>query len=65
MSVNIGTDERVIRLFAGMIIASMCIFYNSAWALIGIPIMVSAAVGICPLYKLLGIKTVSRQSSEA
>ncbi len=64
MLINIGSDERVIRVFAEMVISSMCIFYNSNRALIDIPIMMSAEAGIRPFDGLPGIKTTGNKSSE-
>jgi hypothetical protein len=57
MNTNEGMGDRVVRMYLGVIISSFLIYYNSAWALIGIPVFVSGAIGICPLYKLMGINT--------
>jgi hypothetical protein len=58
MKANIGMTERVVRMYLGVIIASVLIYFNSSWALIGIPVFVSGIAGICPLYSMLGINTV-------
>jgi len=55
---NVGMKDRVIRMYLGVIITSIFIGMNSPWALLGIPVFVSGAVGFCGLYKLLGVNTV-------
>lgn len=57
MTANVGLDDRMIRFAIGMIVASVLINQNSVWALAGLGIFITAAVGFCPLYKLLGINT--------
>ena len=54
--------DRVIRMYAGVIISSVFIYMNSPWALAGIPVFASGAAGFCGLYKLLGINTVPAQA---
>jgi hypothetical protein len=57
MKANVGMDDRVIRMFIGIIIVAAGIVANSIWAAIGIPVFLSGAVGICPLYSILGFNT--------
>jgi hypothetical protein len=59
---NVGMKDRVIRMYAGVIISSVFIYMNSPWALAGIPVFASGAAGFCGLYKLLGINTVPAQA---
>lgn len=64
MKTNIGLTDRMIRLYAGMVIAGAGIFYNTPWALLGIPVFLSGIIGICPLYSMLGIKTFGKADQE-
>jgi hypothetical protein len=54
MKTNENFNERVIRLVAGVIIASFFIYHNSIWALLGLIPFVTGASGFCPLYYLAG-----------
>lgn len=62
MKANAGMDDRVIRMFIGIIIVAIGIVANSVWAAIGIPVFLSGAIGICPLYSFLGINTVPKKA---
>jgi hypothetical protein len=60
MKANVGMTDRVVRMYLGVITASLLIYFNSSWALIGIPVFVSGIVGVCPLYSIMGISTVKK-----
>jgi hypothetical protein len=55
---NVGMFDRGLRIYLGVIVSSILIYYNTIWALIGIPIFVTGIAGFCGIYKLLGISTV-------
>ncbi len=63
MGKNVGTVDRIIRLLVAVVIAVA--YLNGAlagvWAAIGGVIAVvfalTALIGVCPLYRLLGIST--------
>ena len=58
MSRNIGSTERVLRAIVGIAILSL--FFvgpQSPWALLGLVPLVTAIVGWCPPYAMLGIST--------
>ena len=57
MKNNVGLSDRAIRLFVGLTILGLGIALDSPWGLIGIVPMVTAGLGFCPLYPLLGIDT--------
>ncbi len=61
MKANEGIKDRVIRMFAGMVIAGIGISFNSFWAVLGIPVFLTGVLGYCPLYSLMGIKTFSKE----
>jgi hypothetical protein len=54
MEANVNFNERVIRLVAGVTIASFFIYHNSVWALLGLIPFITGASGFCPLYYLVG-----------
>lgn len=61
MSTNMGTIDRVVRVIIGIALLWYALFatptgYNwIGW--IGIIPLVTALVGICPLYSILGVST--------
>jgi hypothetical protein len=54
MKANESFNERVIRLVAGVTIASFFIYHNSVWAILGLIPFITGASGFCPLYYLIG-----------
>jgi len=54
MVTNENFNERVIRLVAGVAVASFFIYHNSFWAISGLIPFVTGASGFCPLYYLVG-----------
>ena len=61
MKSNQGLLDRMLRMYLGMVIVGTGIFYNSIWAVLGIPVFVSGIVGLCPLYSLFGFNTISAE----
>lgn len=66
MTKNIGTTDRVVRIIIGIILIAFALklgFPNTGWNWVGwigvIPI-VTALLGTCPLYSLIGINTCAR-----
>jgi hypothetical protein len=58
MSRNIGSMDRVIRIVVGLAILSLYfVGPKSVWALIGIVPILTALIGWCPPYAILGINT--------
>lgn len=61
MNINIGTADRVIRVVVGLALIAFAWFYSNVpysylgW--IGIIPILTAAIGFCPLYAVLGIST--------
>jgi len=61
MAKNVGSADRIIRLIVGFALIAFALFgpatgYNwIGW--IGIVPVLTAFVGVCPAYSLLGIKT--------
>lgn len=57
MTANENMHDRAIRMVLGVVIASIGIYANTFWAILGLIPFVTGIVGICPLYKVLGINT--------
>ncbi len=57
MKCNVGKTDRIIRLFAGLLILGIGIYYGSWWGLIGFLPILTAVISWCSLYALIGIST--------
>ncbi len=54
---NIGKIDRSIRFTAGLLIIGLGLFYSSWWGVVGVVPLLTAGVGWCPPYALLGFST--------
>lgn len=58
MKTNEGTLDRALRIVAGLILLALTLTGNiGVWGWIGVVPLLTGAVGICPLYSILGIRT--------
>ncbi|MEO8444051.1 MAG: DUF2892 domain-containing protein [Gammaproteobacteria bacterium] len=58
MPKNVGSLDRGLRVVVGLVLLSLTVIGpKTLWGLIGIVPLVTAFVGSCPAYTLLGIKT--------
>jgi len=58
---NVGNIDRSLRIVAGLALVGLAAFGAiGAWGFIGVIPLVTGAVALCPLYKLLGVSTTSR-----
>jgi len=62
MTANVGSIDRILRVVVGiaLIAAALGLFgpaYQSVWGWIGVVPLVTALMGWCPLYSVLGIRT--------
>ncbi len=58
MTRNVGTVDRVVRLIAGLAILSLVfVGPHTLWGLLGLVPLLTAIVGWCPPYAILGIST--------
>jgi len=57
---NVATWDRALRVVLGIVVLSL-IFWGpkSLWGLVGVVLVVTGLAGWCPLYALLGIKTLA------
>ena len=56
-SCNLGTMDRRMRAILGIGLLGAGVYYKSWWGLLGVPLLINAAMGVCYLYRLLGIST--------
>ena len=55
---NAGTLDRALRAIAGLLLIGLTLTGNiGVWGWIGVVPLLTAALGWCPAYTLLGIKT--------
>ena len=65
MTKNVGAVDRAIRMVIGLVFIAYAIpigFHNTGWnwvGWIGVVPLLTAAIGFCPAYPLLGISTRS------
>lgn len=58
MEKNIGNLDKVVRVLVGLVlIALVFVGPQTPWGWIGVPVIVIALFGWCPLYSVLGVKT--------
>jgi ABC-type polysaccharide/polyol phosphate export permease len=63
MTVNVGTIDRILRALVGIVLIAIALgFFGPAhaWGWIGIIPLVTALIGYCPLYSLIGVSTCRR-----
>jgi len=57
---NMGKIDRIIRLIAGAGLVSLLFLVNNNWryvGILGIVLLITSAVGVCPLYMPFKIDT--------
>ena len=57
MTRNIGSADKVVRVVVGGVIVVAGISLKSWWGAIGLIPIVTALVGWCPAYSLIGMQT--------
>ena len=60
MNQNVGPIDQAIRLIIGLVIIILGLSLGSLWGLVGLVLVVTGAVGRCPLYRLVGLNTRHR-----
>lgn len=59
MDKNMGNTDRIIRAVIGLVIITLGFVYQSWLGAIGLIPLITAGIGFCPLYKILGFKSCS------
>lgn len=63
-STNIGSTERVFRALFGVGILSLAFAGpRTPWGYLGVLPLLTALLGWCPLYRVLGISTVRKEAT--
>ncbi|MBL8909891.1 MAG: DUF2892 domain-containing protein [Archangium sp.] len=57
---NIGPVDRGLRVVAGVGLTSLALSGQTPWGWLGLIPLITALVGFCPLYRLLGLSTLRR-----
>ena len=58
MARNVGSIDKIVRIVVGVVlIALVFVGPKTPWGWIGIVPLLTVAMGWCPLYTLLGIRT--------
>jgi hypothetical protein len=62
---NLGSWDRWLRFAAGAALFSLMFWGpKTPWGWLGAVLMATAAVGHCPIYVILGIRTCSRETGK-
>jgi len=64
MKANIGKTDRLIRIAAGSLIIIGGIGYRSWLGAIGLVPMITGMMNYCPLYRLVGISTRTKENEK-
>jgi len=57
MKSNVGKTDKAVRIALGIIIAALGIYFKSWWGLIALIPLVTAFIGFCPLYRIVGLSS--------
>ena len=61
MGKNVGTVDRILRIAVGAMLIGYAVMNPEAWwGWIGVIPLVTALIGWCPAYRLIGASTCSR-----
>ncbi len=61
MTKNVGGVDRILRIIIGLgLISLVFVGPQTLWGWIGVIPLLSAIVGFCPAYSLIGMNTCSR-----
>jgi hypothetical protein len=62
MTQNVGSIDRTIRVIAGLALLSLIVIGPKTWwGLVGLVPLATAAMGWCPPYAMLGIRTCPKK----
>lgn len=55
---NVGTVDRILRIVIGLALIGLTLFGSiGPWGWIGVVPLITASLGTCPLYTVLGFST--------
>jgi hypothetical protein len=57
MKKNIGKTDKIVRILIGFSIIILGAYLKSVWGVFGMIPVISAEIGICPMYLILKVNT--------
>lgn len=64
MKTNVGTIDRIVRVALGLALLGLAVTGTiGMWGYIGVVPLLTAAIGYCPLYQVLGIDSCPRSGA--
>ncbi len=64
MTTNVGSADKIIRIILGLAIIVFGYLNESWWGLVGLVPILTAFLGYCPAYSLLGVSTKTKVPTE-
>lgn len=64
MTTNVGSADKIIRIILGLAIIVIGYLNESWWGLVGLVPLLTAFLGFCPAYFLLGVSTKAKVPTE-
>ncbi len=64
MEHNVGTADRAVRIIAGLAVIGAGVYYQSWWGAIGLVLLVTGIMRVCPAYMPLKMSTCGRKPEE-
>ena len=62
MKVNVGSTDRIIRIIVGIAIILIGFLYESWWGIIGLVVLLTGILKVCPAYMPFGISTCKTET---
>ena len=57
MKCNVGGTDRIIRIILGLVIILAGVYFKSWWGVVGILLIVTGLIRLCPAYIPFGFST--------
>jgi hypothetical protein len=58
MKTNVGGIDRILRIVLGLVLIALTLTGTiGVWGWVGVVPLLTAAIGFCPLYPLIGLNT--------
>ncbi|MCX6646899.1 MAG: DUF2892 domain-containing protein [bacterium] len=64
MKINMGSTDRILRVIGGIILIGAGIYFRAWWIIFGVLLLVTSAIGYCPLYVPFKICTIGKGKSK-
>lgn len=64
MEKNVGQLDKTARIILGIVLIVVGIVTKSWWGAIGIVPLITASLGNCPLYSVLGVSTCAKKDEK-